>query len=201
MPSSSRQEERCCSSELTTALLPFCILWPDPAYPVCTAITRIDAIDRRKFGMSRACPQSQWMTGTVLIISYQIRLNQIRFPKIALDQSCTRRRRRKLRSSGVVTTHHLFFLFHDTFLLRASNHLTRKPARQPARRRSTARLPLTRTHLGCDDTIWTLCIAEEAPVSHSPPPRASCVHRQSRRDMENDYLYVGVWKGKRIRGP
>lgn len=78
MPSSSRQEERCCSSELTTALLPFCILWPDPACPVCTAITRIGAIDRRKFGMSRACPQSQWMTGTVLIIPYQIRSDSIR---------------------------------------------------------------------------------------------------------------------------
>lgn len=124
MPSSSRQEERCCSSELTTALLPFCILWPDPACPVCTAITRVDAIGGREFGMSRACPNGSHAvrTGTVLIISDQIRFNQIRLPKIALDQSCTRRRRRKLRSSGFerLSLHIIFFsFFHDTFLLRA----------------------------------------------------------------------------------
>lgn len=116
MPSSPRQEQRCCSFELTTALLPFCILWPDPACPVCTAITRMDAIDRREFCMSRACPQSHWIScsedGTVLIISDQIRFNQIRLPKIALDQSCTRRRRRKLRSSGFeLSLHIIFFSF------------------------------------------------------------------------------------------
>lgn len=131
-PSSSRQEQRCCSAVLTTALLPFCIFWPDPACPVCTAITRVDAIDRREFtGENFACPvrvrnpngSHAVKTGTVLIISDHIRFNQIRLPKIALDQSCTRRRRRKLRSSGFELSLHIiffsFFLFHDTLLLRA----------------------------------------------------------------------------------
>lgn len=140
MPSSSRQEQRCCSFELTTALLPFCILWPDPACPVCTAITRMNAIDRREFCMSRACPQSgshAVKTGTVLIISDQIRFNQIRLPKIALDQSCTRRRRRKLRSSGFeLSLHIIFFLFSFFTTLCCCVHETishvSPPASQPA---------------------------------------------------------------------
>lgn len=135
MPSSSRQEERCCSSELTTALLPFCILWSDPACPVCTAITRMDAIDRREFCMSRACPQSQWIScsedGTILIISDQIRFNQIRLPKIALDQSCTRRRR---RSSCHYTSSFFPFSFFTTLCCcvhEIISHVS-PPASQPA---------------------------------------------------------------------